>query len=225
MKRYLSIHSYGDSFTYGTDLLDCDIHKSSEFTWPALLAKNLNLNYKCHALGGIGNQLISYIVFEQFSKSTYKDRNFYIINWTWIERFDYIDPGADVWATTHPRHTDKLDHFFYKNIDSQPWNMLRNLQIIWSTISFLKQNNCDFVMTCLDNSLWDTNYDIKHTPAIWVLQNLVRPYIVDFEGKGFLDWSNSYNFNKGITGHPLESAHEAAAKLMLPFVKDRYCFH
>lgn len=216
---FYQILSFGDSFTYGTDLSDCDQQRFSRSTWPALIAEHEQLHYKSLAEGGSGNQRIAFRIMEHYGKSTMKERNLYIVNWTWLERFDYIDPATDNWNTIHPMHDGSVEHFFFKNLDSQPWNIIRNLQLIWSVISFLKTHDCKFVMTCLDDTLWTKNYSFKYTPAISSLQNMIRPYFFDFDGKNFLDWANENSFHKGLTGHPLEDAHREAYKIMHPTVK------
>lgn len=220
--QYHSIFSFGDSFTFGTDLEDCDATRFSENTWPGLLAEKERVRYRCYATGGIGNQQIAYRVIREYNISKNKERNFYIINWTWIERFDYINTITDDWSVIHPRHDDKVSHFFYKNLDSQAWNMVRNLQIIWSTISFLKEHRCRFLMTMLDETIWAEEYPSKHVSIISPLQNLVRPYITDFNGQTFLDWSDSNGFARGKTDHPLEDAHKEASILMYPEFKQKF---
>jgi hypothetical protein len=85
------IISFGDSFTAGTDLSDCSANSPSQYTWPALMAKDFDLLYGCKAVGGQGNMLISNQVIELYEKSHFKNQNFYVINWTWFERFDYLE--------------------------------------------------------------------------------------------------------------------------------------
>jgi hypothetical protein len=221
MKTYTALHSFGDSFTLGTDLADCDSVNFSNFTWPAQVAKKLELPYTSFSKGGTGNQYIFSQLIEKFTRCHQKDRIFYVINWTWIERFDYIDVNTNHWNTTHPHHEGRLDHYFYKHIDSQVWNMIRNLQLMWGAIGFLKHSNCDFVMTCLDDTLWTRNYSEIYTTLIYTLQQLVKPYVVDFQNQNFLEWSKLHNFPMGATGHPLEDAHAAAAELMLPMAQSR----
>lgn len=214
--QYTGVLSFGDSFTWGTDLKDCDSTRCSQSSWPAVLAQQQNLDYQCHATGGIGNQQIACRVVQRYSTHPKKERNFYIVNWTWIERFDYVDPAQDSWSVVHPRHDDTLSHFFYRNIDSQAWNMIRNLQTIWFTISFLKEHRCRFLMTMLDDTVWSEQYPVRYVPMISPLQNLVRPYMSDFDGENFLDWSNNQGFARGATDHPLEHAHNAAATVIYP---------
>jgi hypothetical protein len=223
---YNRVIAFGDSFTRGDELADCPEYKpdwSSKFkcedtsksTWPALIAKSLNCDYECCAVGGRGNQWISWACNAYFTPDT-----LCIVNWTWFERFDYFDVSVDDWRTTHPRHDEKLDHYFYRNLDSDVWNLHRNLQQIHSTISLLKQNNVNFIMTCLDNSYLNDLKDFrpgKQSNTVWTnavsnLQEQVVPHIVDFEGMNFLEWSKHNSFELGPNGHPLEKAHAEAAK-------------
>ena len=226
---YNRVIAFGDSFTRGDELADCPEYKpdwsskfkcedTSESTWPALIAKSLNCDYECCAVGGRGNQWISWACNAYFTSDT-----LCIINWTWFERFDYFDVSVDDWRTTHPRHEDKLDHYFYRNLDSDIWNLHRNLQQIHSTISLLKQNNVNFIMTCLDNSYLSDLKDFRpgtQSNTVWTnavsgLQEQVIPYIVDFEGMSFLEWSKHNSFELGPNGHPLEKAHAEAANYIL----------
>lgn len=48
------------------------------------------------------------------------------------------------------------------------------------------------------------------------LQNLVRPCLLDFHGLTFLEWSYHHGYPVTELLHPLEQAHDAAAKLWQP---------
>lgn len=209
-QSYRSIFAFGDSFTRGDELTDC-LETHSNHTWPALCARELGMLYYCMAVGSIGNQSIAARVISEYSSSRFKNRNFYVINWSWIERFDYLDQESNHWKTIYPRHEGKLSHFFYKHIDNHTWNLIRNLQIIHSTIKFLESQNCDFFMTCLDDSLFGKEYSLEHAATISTLQSLIRPYINTIEGKNFYTWSLEKGFPIGSQGHPLEEAHQSAA--------------
>jgi len=218
---YKKVIAFGDSFTRGDELTDCPDEPSlfSTSTWPALLAKKLNIDYDCIAIGGKGNHWISWMV----AKDLHKLKDVLcIINWTWFERFDYITNDTVntdwvQWRTTHPRHEDKLNHYFYKHIDSEYWNLHRNLQQLHSTIALLKQNKINFLMTCLDPLLHtkiqgDSLYDKDWQDVTTNLQEHILYEIINFYGYTFLDWSKHKNFPLGANGHPLEKAHVEAAK-------------
>jgi len=216
---YKKVIAIGDSFTRGDELADCPDDaplQYSESTWPASIATILNCDYKCYAIGGIGNQWISWNIADKLQQDT-----LVIANWTWFERFDYVDIETDHWKTTHPRHQNKLNHYFYRNLDSDIWNLHRNLQQMHSSISLLKQNNINFIMTCVDPH-YGANFDNFRPPgsnvsthwqtAIANLQAQVKHYIVNFYGYTFLEWAKHKNFEIGPNGHPLEKAHIEAAK-------------
>ena len=222
------IISFGDSFTQGTDLADCSANSPSQYTWPALMAKDFGLLYGCEAVGGQGNMLISNQVIALYEKSLFKNRNFYVINWTWFERFDYLDIASDDWHTIHPRHNNLESHFFYKHLDSEIWNIIRNMHVIISTINFLQSHNMGFFMTCLDDLVWTKNYDVRYTLLINALQRQVQPYIHRLDKKNFYQWAKDEKFAMGATGHPLEEAHRKAASLWhqdfkIELLKNDFC--
>ena len=206
---YKKVVAFGDSFTRGDELIDCPTYdetkptgRYSTSTWPALIAKNIDTKYECYALGGKGNQWISCILLSYLEKL---HDCLVIVNWSWFERFDYWDVDNNSWKTIHPRHENQLSHFFYKHIDSEYWNLHRNLQQIYSTICLLQQNKIDFIMTCIDPMLYMKNADAIH------LQNQTNHYIINFWGYTFLEWSIHKGFPIGSCGHPLEKAHVEAA--------------
>jgi len=221
---YKKVIAVGDSFTRGDELADCpnQLHEYlfpfqySNYTWPARVAELLHCDYECYAIGGIGNQWISWKTANKLEQDT-----LVIVNWTWFERFDYVETGIDVWRSTHPRYEDKLNHFFYRNLDNDIWNLHRNLQQMHSAISLLKQNNVNFIMTCLDSAYSSCFHTLRPSGSdtfthwenpIANLQAQVVPYILDFHGMSFLEWSKYKNFKFGSNGHPLEKAHTEAAK-------------
>jgi len=234
---YKRVTAIGDSFTRGDELADCTDDQSvathSNMTWPALVAKSINADYKCAAFGGKGNQWTSWQVAKKICNTyDYGNTNsLFIVNWSWFERFDYVNIIDDLWVTTHPRHDNKLDHYFYRNLDSDLWNLFRNLQQIHSTISLLKQHNIDFIMTCLDPTYNTKVKDFRPdsfvqnpegqawNKVIAQLQEQVLPYIIEFNGMSFLDWAKHNNYQFGPNGHPLEAAHAAAAEYIQERIK------
>jgi len=108
----MKIAAFGDSFIFGSDLNDCNYPTYSIKTWPALIAKNLNVEYKCYAKPGCGNRYILNQLLDNIN-SDY----FYIIQWTWIDRYDYSTDNG--WQTVRPSlDNKKIDQFYYKNLHS-----------------------------------------------------------------------------------------------------------
>ncbi len=85
------LKSFGCSFVYGTDLADdpngFGKKPASQLTWPALLAKHFNWDYQCFAKPGIGNLQILARLLDSLAVD---QPAFFVVTWTWIDRFDYI---------------------------------------------------------------------------------------------------------------------------------------
>ena len=212
------LKSFGCSFIFGSDLSDVNNveYKPSESTWPALIAKKLNIDYECYADPGQGNFKIYCDV---LANSLFNDDSVYVINWTWIDRHDYVD-SQEQWNTLRPAQENQLQEFYYKNLHSQLQDMIANASWIVSAAEHLKSLNCNFVMTYMDHNLLvpiDPNW---HDPRyLEVLQQKLRHLLVDFDGLNFLDWSRQHNFPVSATWHPLEAAHQAAADYWLPQIQ------
>lgn len=216
----MNIKSFGCSFIFGSDLAD-DSFKlppskltgtPSKLTWPALLAQRLDVGYDCYAWPGCGNLQIVDNILIQIKKTT--EPTLFIISWTWIDRFDYTVFPDDRWATIMPgpEFPDPHAEYYYKHLHTTYRDKLTALINIKLVIDTLKQHGHRFIMTYMDDLIFDTS---SHTgPAIIELQEYIRPHLVDFEGKTFYEWSRHKGFEISPLWHPLEAAHEAASELM-----------
>jgi len=210
----MNVKSFGCSFIFGTDLADGDYGKNyasvSKSTWPALLAKNLGLEYHCYARPGAGNfQIIERLL----NQTANIDTDLYIVGWTWIDRFDYNNRDNNQWKTIMPIDTDALAKTYYRDIHSQYRDKLTTLMSIKLAIDTLKQKGCPFIMTYMDELIFETEW--HSSPAISILQDYIRPYMTKFDDMNFVDWSRKNGHTISKTMHPLESAHIAAADYML----------
>ena len=209
-----TIKAFGDSFFYGSDLLDCpgdSLITPSQQTWPALVAKKLNLNYKCYAEPGRSNSWIAQQVLRFADASSLN-----VIQWTWIDRWEFYNTVKEEWLTVRPTGADNpLATPWYKYFQNELQDKWHNLNVIHSTHAYLKENNIPFVSHFLDDILLDRKY---HCPTyIQGLLTLVDASIKRFpEAQTFLAWSRSNNFAISNNWHPLEEAHAAAAQLWLP---------
>jgi len=222
----MKLKSFGCSFIYGSDLADEKNYpgnQASAFSWPALLAKQINLKYECYARPGSGNLSILERIIEQSIDATKND--IFIIGWSWIDRFDYYDKNCNEkakftdtttndyylrWKTILPIQQSKESTFYYKNIHSQYQDKLTTLIYIRSAIDLLQKKNIPFIMTHMDNLIFETEWHSNDT--IEDLQNYIRPWITTFDDNTFLDWSKKNNFAISQTLHPLEHAHIAGFK-------------
>jgi len=210
----MKLKSFGCSFTYGSDLSDCDIPDwgTSQQTWPALLSRYLKYDYECYARPGIGNLQIMNFVLEQGS---FDDPAFFVINWTWLDRFDFLDPIAEHWLTLRPDGNTKQHLLYYKHFYNQYHTVLTNASYIKLTIDILKSRNIKFIMTSMDTTLFDEIDPLWQDPrSISLLQKEIKPYITYFENNTFLNWAKNEGFPISKTLHPLEHAHQAAFELI-----------
>ena len=215
--------AFGDSFLFGSDLSDCvDYYDKkyninfrpnypSNLTYTAITARNLKAEYLCTAYPGIGNT----IIYDDVCRiiSSYGNKVFYYINWTYSDRFDYINKDNNQWNTVRPSlDNPELDKFFYKHLHCELTDKLSTLTYMSNTISILEENNCKFCMSTMDNLIFDSEW---HCPAsVRLLQQKVKPYIFDFDGFDFLSWAKINNYPISEKNHPLEEAHKNAAILL-----------
>lgn len=215
----MTLTSYGCSFIFGSDMSDAEMipgtpGKPSKHSWPALLAKYFGRRYHCRAYPGCGNLLIAERIMLDLKQKTTQPDPFYIIGWTWIDRFDYNDPDkVDNWNTLRPNDQDDLAQIYYRNLHSEYRDKLNSLMIIKLVIDTLNQHKIPFLMTYMDDLLLDKTYNVSE--SVLYLQECVRPFIMDFEGTNFLSWSKKNHYPVSHSFHPLEQAHAAAAELLI----------
>lgn len=208
------LKSFGCSFTYGSDLADCDIPEwgASLSTWPALLAKSLNYDYECYACPGSGNLQIYQAILKEIPLI---NSTVFVINWTWLDRFDFIDPSNESWDTLRPNGNTHEHQLYYRHFYNQYHTMLTNGSYINSTISLLTKHNIKFIMTLMDTTMFDIVDPSWQDPrSITLLQKEIKPYITNFDGLTFLEWSKQKGFPISETLHPLEAAHQQAFELI-----------
>jgi hypothetical protein len=207
----MRLKSFGCSFMFGSDLQD-----PARSTWPSLIAQRMGWAYECYASGGSGNLRIAESVLNQLSV-TRPQTSLFVIGWTWIDRFDYTNE-QDQWLTLLPAHTDHVSKRYYRDLHSQYRDKLTSLINIKLVIDQLKATNTKFVMTYMDDLLFDDQWHVNQ--AIRDLQASIRPYMTTFDKKTFLEWSKSSGFAISQELHPLEQAHASAADYVITNVFD-----
>jgi hypothetical protein len=217
----MNLKSFGCSFIFGTDLADDGRGTAyvtpSTSTWPALLARHLGRSYSCHARPGAGNLQILEQVLNQVATATNQD--LFVIGWTWIDRFDYYDANYNPkqqrspWSTIMPIDTDAVADTYFRKLHSEYRDKFTSLICVKSAIDALTQKGIPFLMTYMDPLMYDQQWHT--TPAVIDLQKATKNHMTQFEGSSFLEWSRQKNYEISPTWHPLESAHRAAADLMI----------
>lgn len=220
----MKVHSFGCSFTFGTDLADADNDlpkpQASKCTWPALIARQRDADYVTHAYGGCGNlQILDQILNNLFLCPVPDHPLLWIVNWTYIDRFDHLQSAGtpdQEWHTIRPDTRSSAAKMYYKNLHSQMQDKYHTLMCVFTAITMLQKHQIPFFMTCIDPLLFEREFHC--TRPIMRLQDQIRPYIFDFEGTDFLAWSKKNGFKISAGHHPLEDAHRAAADLLSPIV-------
>ena len=186
----------------------------SRCSWPALLAQHLHMPYQCMARPGGGNLLIAEQILNHVAipgaGNQLMEPAFFVINWTYIDRFDYTSPKNDRWDTIRPGGAwdgqEELADHYYRNLHSQYRDKLTTLMHISLSIDAMQQAGHEFVMTYMDHLLFETQW---HTsPAVLRLQEHIRPHMRQFDGRNMLEYSRDRGHDFGHQAHPLESAHK-----------------
>lgn len=210
----MNLKSFGCSFIFGNDLADDGrfgpYGTPSQHTWPALIAKHKGYSYNCFARPGSGNLRILEHVLNQ---ATIGEEQLFIISWSWIDRFDYVDYTNDKWLTLMPVDDTKHADYYYRNFHAQYRDKLTTLMYIRQAIDVLQDKQIPFLMTYMDNLIFESEWHVS--PAVLDLQNYVKPHLTTFAGNNFLDWSRENGFEISATKHPLEAAHQAASEYIL----------
>jgi hypothetical protein len=208
----MKLKSFGCSFVWGSEMADADPYPS-RCSWPALLAQHLHMPYQCMARPGGGNLLIAEQILNHVAMPGAGDQlmepAFFVINWTYIDRFDYANPTNDRWDTIRPGGAwdgqEELADYYFRNLHSQYRDKLTTLMHISLCIDAMQQAGHEFVMTYMDHLLFETQW---HTsPAVLRLQEYIRSHMRQFDGRNMLEYSRDRGHDFGLQAHPLETAH------------------
>jgi len=208
----MKLKSFGCSFVYGSDLDRKATQgiKASAHTWPALLSQRLGHGYQCHARPGIGNMQIFDTVLREIQSN---DQSIFVIAWTWIDRHDFQAHGKPEWSTLRPTTESDLAKVYYQDLHSQHRDQLQSLAVIAAACALLKSHGIPFVMTAMDDLLWEQRWNNKQ--HLVPLQRQIRDCVTDFDGTDFLSWSVQHKHDISENLHPMHSAHQAAADYIL----------
>lgn len=219
----MKLKSFGCSFVFGTDLHDDGRNglyaTGSKFTFPALVAKHLGVEYLTFARPGASNMEILSCLLAEISRG---EPSLYMINWTYIDRFGYTREDLVKrlprwnplgWTSIMPIDDTDVARCYYNHIHSELRDKIESLIYMKSAVDALRACNQQFIMTWTDKLLWSKEWHAP--PAVQWLQQQNEPYVADFQGHSFVEWSKFNGFEISDTQHPLEAAHEAASDLII----------
>jgi len=197
----MKLKSFGCSFIWGSEMPDANLFPSKH-SWPALLADHLGMPYQCLARPGCGNLQIA----EQIINHVTTEPAFFVINWTYIDRFDYVDSSNDKWNTIRPGSEESLAEHYYRNLHSQYRDKLTTLMQIKLCVDAMLDAGHEFRMTYMDDLLLETQWHVS--PAVLSLQKHLQPYLQQFDQRNMLEYAQDRGHACGSQAHPLKSAHE-----------------
>lgn len=209
----MKLKSFGCSHIFGNDHQDQSAGRPSHSTWPALLAKYLDLQYECYAQAGAGNLYIA----EQVLAQATREPALFVINWTYIDRFDYIHPSTNDWATIRPSQTDRVSDTYYRQFQSEYRDKLTTLMGMKLCMDTLTQQNIPFIISYLDPLTFDQAW---HTsPAVTALQTALEPRMFEFDHMNFVEYAKQKGHPSSALDHVLESGHKACADYVIAWYK------
>jgi hypothetical protein len=213
----MKLKSFGCSHIFGNDLPDCPVipkqGQHSRLTWPALIAQHLNLDYECYAHAGVGNLYIA----EQILAEAYKEPGLFVINWTYIDRFDYVHPATNGWTTIRPSLTDRVSDTYYRQFQSEYRDKLTTLMQMKLCADTLNQNNIPFIMSYTDSLIFDQSWHIN--PATSALQAALKNIVFEFDNRNFINYAKENGHPVSAHDHVLESGHRACADYVIAWYK------
>jgi hypothetical protein len=222
----MKLKSFGCSFIWGSDLPDENNGKNpSLLTWPAKLAAQIGYHYECHARPGVGNLFIANQVLTQIQ--TLREPSLFLINWTWIDRFDYVGPHDDSdwrcvapaqWQAIRPGDETPEAVHYYKTTHSQFRDKLQSLILIYTCIQELDRRGIPYISCMMDDLCFEHKF--HHTPAMQLMQEYLTPRTTWFDGVNFLTWARSHNYETSPTYHLLVPGNQAAAGYLFEALKN-----
>ena len=146
-----SLHAFGDSYTYGYELSDCDADGQpghSSLTYSALSAKHLGMDYKCHAIGHSANNGI----LRQIKLANIRKEDTCLVMWSFSVRFAFMFTSEKGWRTINKEE----DRWWWDNVDQEPEQCLdRSLDSILAAQAILESIGCNYTFLCNNIELQD----------------------------------------------------------------------
>jgi hypothetical protein len=225
----------GDSFTWGSELPDCNDEKYSRLSWSAIFANKRGYDYNCVAKPGCSNSSIARRVIQAVEQST--ENIVVAVMWThtyrhevliesnldnensWItlsgfqglsfeERLKLIHP-VDVW------HRQKLEKNYQEDIDNGIHDLSKSFFKIvdYNYFDLETIKNIFLLQSYLKSKNIDyifataTHDIIKLFKNNFLLTDLIDKTCWLNTDIGFKEWSGKNKYPIGKMGHPLKDAH------------------
>ena len=237
----------GDSFTYGSELLDPTSSIQDHFDpvhdsyrrahcWPQLLADQLGLPLINGSEPGASNdRILRTTMYDVAGLIMEGRRPFVVIAWSQLQRFELPEgPRGDHWKNfVGPDAPDtpdgaRVSKEIWKRWSSDRSDVVKWLQQIITMDSFLKVNQVDYISTTVFNQSYRlyeqycNSGDPFFKPYLTQIRqhvNLSR-HVLNFAMDTFLAHYNNVKYGPG--GHPLARGHALLAEQMLTQIGTRF---
>lgn len=239
----------GDSFVYGSELADCidsqGQEQVSQLTYPALIAKEIGMEYECVARPGYSNAAIRRTVMDACEQ--HDDIELVIVSWSFTGRYEFrlnhqwkqisswtaIDDIKEIekkFQFDNPivlqHHADELAQakqsglsdfarWLYTNADYVA-EVYDTLSNIVMLEQYLTLNDIPYIFTAADRKSIDVNVDDL---SVGTLQKQLGKLWGWFDNKGFYTWAQDMRFPFATT-HPREEAHVEAAHIFYEHIRN-----
>jgi len=240
----------GDSFIYGSELKDCvdsqGCEQPSKLTYPALIAKELNLDYVCAARPGYSNRAICRTVMNTCEQYKH-DIKLAIVSWSFPGRYEFRfkDSWEQISAWTVLETVDKIEESF--NIDNPivlnhhaveldradrigardfakiyynyvGSNVIAEVYDTLNSIVMLQQYFLRNNIPYVFSAVDKFKLDIEDESIATLKEQLIKEDWVWFDGHGFYTWAKENKFPFATT-HPREPAHIEAAHILYEYLR------
>ena len=238
----------GDSFIYGSELSDCidqhGIEQVSQLTYPALIAKEVNMEYTCVARPGYSNAAVRRTVMNACEQ--YSDIALVIVSWSFTGRYEFrinqewrqlsswtavddikeiekkfqfdnpivLQHHANELAKTKQSGLNDFAKWLYTNTDY--------IAEVYDTLSnvillqqYLTLHDIPYIFTAADRKNVDVSVDDE---SVQTLQKQLNEIWGWFDNKGFYTWAQDMRFPFATT-HPREQAHIEAAHIFYEHIR------
>lgn len=212
----------GCSLIYGSELADERQHNQhSQLTYPALLAKQKNLEYKCVAHPANGNDAIARSIVKNLDETV----ALVVVNWSYLGRFEF---NLREWGWRNfkshnlyepiSKQTEQLRKYFFSEV-TPVYNYYKYLQEIVFVQDYLKVRNIPYIFSTADYDPINYNTISKLDPEHVNLWKAIDfdPWFywqVNKNPVGFLQWAKFLSLPTGTDGHPLEQAHQMTVDMI-----------
>lgn len=218
---------------------------NTDITWPVHLKDKLKIDTEFHAKGAAGNGIISRTIIYNVTKNLEKFKPEEIlvgIMWSGLDRFEIYKDKKDIEYTKinsgtfycNPQSiinsknyilinnnwTDELSKIYYKNIYSDEWASIVNLEHILRTQWFLQNKNIKYFMTTYDDDGFpkqNLNEDVQFLLGLIDFSNWI-----DIKNMG--DWSRKTGlpFRQQDDSHPSTEMHKLYVEQhIIPHLKNK----